>query len=133
MRRFVFTVLIICSLSASAVLISTRAQTATTAWPFIVELQPAPAAPGLYDLTVPLNVMDRSRSDLSDVRLFDAQGKEIAYAIRIRRDVEEQRAVDGTLFNQASTSELFGGTLSSIVPHAIRSLPLRFCASSWFA
>lgn len=105
MRRFVFTLLIICSLSASAVLISTRAQTATTAWPFIVEIQPVPAAPGLYDLTVPLNVMDRSRSDLSDLRLFDSQGKEIPYAIRIRRDVDERRAVDGTLFNQASTNQ----------------------------
>ncbi|HKO45533.1 MAG TPA: DUF3999 family protein [Pyrinomonadaceae bacterium] len=105
MRRFVYTVLIILSLSASAVLISTRAQTATTAWPFIVEIQPAPTAPGLYDLTVPLHVMDRSRSDLSDLRLFDAQGKEIPYAIRIRRDIDQRRAVDGNLFNQASTGE----------------------------
>lgn len=105
MRKFLFLVLIISSLSASAVLTSTRAQTATTAWAFLVEIQPAPSAPGLYDLTVPLQVMDRSRSDLSDLRLFDAQGKEIPYAIRIRRDVDERRAVEGNLFNQASTGE----------------------------
>ena len=105
MRRLVFTVLIISCLSASAVLISTRAQTATTAWPFVVEIQPAPTAPGLYDLTVPLQVMDRSRSDLSDLRLFDAQGKEIPYAIRIRKDVDERQAVEGSLFNQASTGD----------------------------
>ena len=105
MRRFVFTLLIISFLSVPAVLISTRAQTATTAWQFTVEVQPAPASPGLYDLTVPPHVMDRSRSDLSDLRLFDAQGKEIPYAIRIRRDIDERRAVDGNLFNQAGTSE----------------------------
>lgn len=105
MRRFVFTVLIISSLSASAVLISTRAQTATTAWPFVVEIQPAPTTPGLYDLTLPLQVMDRSRSDLSDLRLFDAQGKEIPYAIRIRKEVDERRAIDGNLFNQVSAGE----------------------------
>src|SRR5687767_1207796 len=105
MRRFVLTVLIISCLSASAFLISTHAQTATTAWPFIVETQPAPTTPGLYDLTVPLMVMDRSRSDLSDLRLFDAQGKEIPYAIRIRRDVNERRVIDGKLFNHASAGE----------------------------
>ena len=105
MRRFVLIVLIISCLSASAVLISTHAQTATTAWPFIVETQPAPTTPGLYDLTVPLMVMDRSRSDLSDLRLFDAQGKEIPYAIRIRRDVDERRVIDGKLFNHASAGE----------------------------
>jgi len=49
--------------------------------------------------------MDRSRSDLSDLRLFHPQGKEIPYAIRIRRDIDERRAVDGNLFNQAGTSE----------------------------
>lgn len=105
MRRFVFIALIIFSLSSSAVLISTRAQTATAAWPFIVEIQPAPSAPALYDLTLPLPVMDRSRSDLSDLRLFDAQGKEIPYAIRIRRDVDERRAVDGNLFNHATSGK----------------------------
>ena len=106
MRRFVFIVLIISSLSAPAFLISTHAQTATTAaWPFVVEIQPAPSAPGLYDLTVPLHVMDRARADLSDLRLFDAEGKEVPYAIRIRRDVDERRAVEGNLFNHAGAGK----------------------------
>ena len=105
MRRFVLIILIVSTLPASAVLISTRAQTTTTAWPFVVEMQSTPIAPALYDLTVPLQVMDRSRSDLSDLRLFDAQGKEIPYAIRIRKEVDEVRAVDGNLFNHASTGE----------------------------
>src|SRR5688572_28097016 len=105
MRRFVSIVLIISCLSASAVLISTHAQTATTACPLLVETQPAPATPGLYDLTVRLQVMDRSRSDLSDLMLFDAQGKEIPYPIRIRRDVDERRGSDGKLFNHASAGE----------------------------
>ncbi len=105
MKRFVFILLLICSLSASAILISTRAETSAAAWPFVVEIQPAPTAPALYDLTVPLQVMDRSRSDLSDLRLFDGQGKEIPYGIRIRNEVDERRVVDGALFNYASAGK----------------------------
>ena len=46
--------------------------------------------------------MDKSRGDLSDLRLFDAQSQEIPYAIRIRKDVDETTIVGGNLFNQAN-------------------------------
>ena len=36
--------------------------------------------PGIYDLIVPLPVMDKARADLADLRLFDSANREIPYA-----------------------------------------------------
>ena len=102
MKRFVLVLLLIFALSASGWLISIYAQSGTASWAFLVEVQPPPAGPALYDLTVPLQVMNGSRGDLSDLRLFDAQGQEIPYAIRIRKDVDESTIVGGSPFNQAN-------------------------------
>ena len=102
MKRFVFVLLLILALSASGWLISVYAQSAAASWAFLAEVQPPPAEAALYDLTVPLQVMHESRGDLSDLRLFDAQGQEIPYAIRIRKDVDESTIVGGSPFNQAS-------------------------------
>lgn len=102
MKRFGLVVLLILVLSASGLVISIYAQNDAASWAFVVEVQPAPTAPGIYDLTVPLEVMDKSREDLSDLRLFDAQGKEIPYAVRVRQEVNDTRVVGGNLFNQAN-------------------------------
>lgn len=101
MKKFVLAFLMILAMSASGLLLSIYAQT-VAAWAFLLQVEAASLDPALYDLTVPLEVMDKSRSDLSDLRLFDAQGKEIPYAIRIRRDVDETTIVGGSLFNQAN-------------------------------
>ncbi len=100
MKRFVFVVALIVALSASGFLISVFAQGAAP-WPFVVEVQPSPSAPGIYDLTVPLQVMDKARADLSDLRLFDSRNKAIHYAVRVRADVDERLTIGGNLFNQA--------------------------------
>jgi hypothetical protein len=51
---------------------------------------------------VPLDVFDKSREDLADLRLLDASGQEIPYALWIRKEVDEQSEVSGHLFNQAT-------------------------------
>jgi hypothetical protein len=46
--------------------------------------------------------MDKARADLADLRLFDANNREIPYAIRIRRDVDEKQGIPAQLFNHGS-------------------------------
>ena len=54
--------------------------------------------------------MDKSQEDLADLRLYNAQGREIPYALRIRREIDEKREVGAHVFNQArigpTTSEM---------------------------
>lgn len=90
--------------------ITVIAQDSMSSWPFFVEVTPRAGAPGTYDLVVPLPVMDKAREDLADLRLYDANGREIPYALRIRREVGDKREVMAQAFNQAtigtSTSEM---------------------------
>jgi hypothetical protein len=78
--------------------------------PFFAEVAPRTGVPGIYDLVVPLEVMDKSQEDLADLRLYNAQGREIPYALRIRREIDEKREVGARVFNQArvgsTTSEM---------------------------
>jgi hypothetical protein len=77
------------------------AQASISAWAFFVEVTPRPGAPGIYDLIVPLQAMDKSREDLGDLRLYDATGREIPYALRVRRELDERKEVAARVFNQA--------------------------------
>jgi hypothetical protein len=90
--------------------ISVSAQTSLSLWPYFVEVVPENASGQLYDLIVPLPVMDKARADLADLRLFDSSNREIPYGIRIRRDIDEKREIPTRLFNYgfagASTSEV---------------------------
>ena len=55
------------------------------------------------EVVVPLQVMDQAREDLADLRLYDANGHEIPYALRIRREVDDKREVAARVFNQVTT------------------------------
>jgi Protein of unknown function (DUF3999) len=77
------------------------AQSSMSSWPFILEVIPPQAAPGDYDLVLPLQVMDKSRTDLTDLRLYDSHGREIPYALRIRREVNTDQLRAVSVFNQA--------------------------------
>lgn len=84
---------------ASLPLMISRAQSSMSPWPFFVEIS-SPAAPGIYETVLPLHVMDKAREDLADLRLVDAQGREIPYAVRTRKEVDESREIGARLFNQ---------------------------------
>ena len=91
-------------------LLPVLAQDSHSSQPFFAEVTPRTGVPGIYDLIVPLGIMERSQEDLADLRLYDAQGREIPYALRIRREVDEKREVEARVFNQArigpTTSEI---------------------------
>ena len=88
--------------ATTVLVISVAAQTSLSLWPYYVEVTPGGKTAGLYDVIVPLPVLDKARPDLADVRLFDSTNREIPYAIRIRRDVDEKREIPARLFNYVS-------------------------------
>jgi uncharacterized protein DUF3999 len=97
-------------IAATVLVVSAAAQTSLSLWPYYIEVKPDRTAASLYDLIVPLPVMDKARTDLEDLRLFDSSNREIPYAIRIRREVDQKREIPARLFNFGfagpSTSEV---------------------------
>ena len=85
--------------AATTLVLSVSAQTSLSQWPYYVEVTPEQTGPGVYDVTVPLPIMDKSRPDLADLRLFDYNNREIPYGIRVRRDIDEKRDIPVRLFN----------------------------------
>src|SRR6185295_14780553 len=85
--------------AATTLVLSVSAQTSLSQWPYYVEVTPEQNGTGIYDVTVPLPIMDKSRPDLADLRLFDSANREIPFGIRIRRDVDEKRDIPVRLFN----------------------------------
>jgi hypothetical protein len=81
------------------IVFSVSAQTSLSIWPYYVEVTPVQNSAGLHDLIVPNWVMDKARWDLADLRLFDSTNREIPYAIRVRKDVDEKREIPTRLFN----------------------------------
>lgn len=100
MRRFIL-VLLLALASSVALCLAVLAQATTSSWAYFVETTSNVGGPGFYDFTVPLEVMDRAREDLADLRLYDTKGNEIPYALRIRREIDDRQEVSGTIFNQA--------------------------------
>jgi len=96
-RRTLFiAVVFIVSLVAT---IRTFAEAPLAAWHWYADLTSPASAPGTYDFLVPLQVMDQSQDELGDLRLFDAGGKEIPYALRVRSEVKDVQDFAGSLFN----------------------------------
>lgn len=88
--------------ATTVLVVSVAAQTSTSMWPYYVEITPQKTSPGMYDVIVPLPVMDKARRDLADLRLFDSASREIPYGIRVRRDVAERREMTARIFNAAT-------------------------------
>jgi hypothetical protein len=80
--------------------------TSMSSWPFFVNVTPQTSAAGTYSFVVPIQVMDKSREDLADLRLYDAGGREIPYALRIRREIDDNREVTANVFNQAAVGSI---------------------------
>ncbi|HSS22638.1 MAG TPA: DUF3999 family protein [Pyrinomonadaceae bacterium] len=95
-------IVVVVLLVSSLGLVRVVAEAPLAAWRYYADLNLAAAAPGEYDLLVPLQVMDQSQDELADLRLLDAAGKEIPYALRVRREIDSVERFDGTLFNNAS-------------------------------
>ena len=96
LRPFIFIFL-----AATVLVISVAAQTSLSSWPYYIEVRPEKSSSGMYDLIVPLPVMDKARTDLADLRLFDSANREIPYGIRVRQTVNQQQEMATRLFNFA--------------------------------
>jgi len=79
------------------------AQTSLSLWPYYVEVTPQRNSNGMYETVVPLPVLDKARTDLADLRLYDSSNREIPYAIRVLREVDEQKEMPVRMFNSATT------------------------------
>lgn len=74
-------------------------------WPWFMEIQVPHSVPygaTLLDFTLDRDMLNGARSDASDVRLYDAAGKEIPYVLRIRREVETSRPFAAREFNRST-------------------------------
>lgn len=89
--------------------VAALAQAGASDWPFFAEVAPGSGA-GLQQFAVPLHVLDKAREDLADLRLFDANSREIPYAVRIRKGQDDAQEVVGSLFNQST----IGSTASEV-------------------
>lgn len=110
MKRSRSTSLLITAVFLALFFLPVLAQDSTSSQPFFVEVSPRTGEPGIYDLIVPQEMMDKAQEDLADLRLFSARGREIPYALRIRREVDEKEEVEARVFNQAR----LGGTTSEM-------------------
>ena len=101
MKRLLVFLLLALVVSASAT-VAALGDSALSAWPFVAEVTLTRGDGGLYEFAVPLQVMDKARADLADLRIYAASGHEIPYAVRVRREVDDANPVAGRLFNQAA-------------------------------
>ena len=96
MRTLIFVIAAVMTL-----IVSVAAQTSLSLWPYYVEVTPENSPLGMHDMMVPLAIFDKSGAELGDLRLFDSSNREVPYAIRIRRDIDEVDEFEGSLFNQS--------------------------------
>jgi Protein of unknown function (DUF3999) len=105
MKRLVFLLLMIFTV-AMPMTFGSHAETSFQSWPFFAEVSSGGSTPGIYRLVLPLQIMDKAREDLTDLRLIDAAGREIPYALRVRKEVNEQREFGARLFNNVTAGNV---------------------------
>lgn len=98
MKRLAF-ILSLTTVAAWFGVVAIFAQAANSSWPFFVEV--TPVGTGIHQFAAPLHLLDKAREDLADLRLYDAGGREIPYAVRIRSEEDDAQPVQGRLFNHA--------------------------------
>jgi len=73
------------------------------AWPWFHEVTQAPSGkrPSPWsDLVLTPEVFGQARADLGDLRLYDARGREVPYALRVRRTRHEREPLPARQFNR---------------------------------
>jgi len=71
-----------------------------TSWLYYKEIAIPRNLTGLADFVLDHDMLDAARVDQSDVRLYDAGGKEIPYVLRVRRDVDNTDVFTAREFNR---------------------------------
>ena len=78
-----------------------RAPESLSSWPYFKEIRSGPFQTGFCEIVLDREALDQSRTDSADLRLYDNAGREIPYALRVRRDVNVQDEFEGREFNRA--------------------------------
>lgn len=74
-------------------------------WSHYLEV-PLPEKPGKYvDFLLPPSAFGAARPDLGDLRLVDASGKVVPYALRVRTPVDEVRDLPGRTFDRGTNPD----------------------------
>jgi hypothetical protein len=76
-----------------------------SAWQWYQTVDPPKGKPKLADFLLTPAIFDRAQSELHDLRLYDEQGREVPYALRVRRQQDEQRPLSARQFNQATNDD----------------------------
>jgi hypothetical protein len=75
------------------------------AWQWFLQLQ-QPAGKGRYgDCLLPPGVLDKARADLADLRLRDARGQEIPFALSVRKPQDKQVPLKHKEINRGKVTE----------------------------
>jgi hypothetical protein len=91
-------------LAASAVRGEEQAPESLADWQFFAPVERTPGPPGaLAVLTVPPEVFGKARTDLADLRLRDAGGREVPYALRVRKAGVRSETLEAKTFNRVVT------------------------------
>jgi hypothetical protein len=102
MKKLGSIILFVVAAALALSIITVLAAASMASWPYFVDITPRGGARGTYDLVVPLTVMDKAREGLADLRLYYPDGREIPYALRIRKEVADSREINARLFNEVS-------------------------------
>jgi hypothetical protein len=81
---------------------ASRAPEPLSAWLYFKEIQVSAAGGGLRDFELDREMLDRSRADHADVRLYKG-ASEIPYVLRVRRVVATQEAFTVRQFNRSAS------------------------------
>ncbi len=73
-----------------------------SAWPYYKEIS---TRGGPAEFLLDRDVLDKARPDAADVRLYDANNREIPYALAVRRDVDTHSLFTSREFNRAVEGE----------------------------
>lgn len=66
---------------------------------------PAQSTARYFDFVLPVSVFDGARHDLGDLRLRDASGAEIPFALRVRKPGEERVPIEAREFNRTHAED----------------------------
>lgn len=94
------------------------------AWEFRapVTFPPSAGAPGLAELSLPPDVLDRSRPDSADLRLFGNDGKEIPYIVEEAKSAVPSAEASARVYNR---SFLAGKSSSATADLGVKALKNR--------
>jgi hypothetical protein len=102
MKRFSAAVL------AAGVLLAVAAAPAGEAlsgWAWFADVSAPPGDSAYARLVLTPGVFDGARPDLSDLRLYDGRGRDVPYALRVRRKEEVRRPFAATEFNRTTNPD----------------------------